>query len=61
MTGSLTPRTLLATAPGLAVQLAALLPLRSIYSEQANALVLDCDGVAVDDPGPTGDVGLDRV
>ena len=45
---------LLAAAPGLAVCGAALLSLGGVYPEQSDALVLDFDGVAVDDPRPAG-------
>ena len=43
-------RGLLTTAPGLAVYRAPLPALRGVYSKQANPLVSDLNGVAVDDP-----------
>jgi hypothetical protein len=52
---------LLSATPGLAIQLAALLPLRSVYPKQADALLVNLDGVTIDDPGSTRDVSKGRI
>jgi len=52
---------LLATTPGLSICVAALPSLGGIYPEQSNALDLNFDGVAVDDPSPAGHFGLGKV